>query len=181
LKESAEFNYSMPRRDASGATFAIRRPIRLKPVASARSIWRIMWELVSAPLRLAQAVGAWLSMFSVMYTGKPLIRSGDALRREIDLHKLLVNNNIAEAHRGLARLGAETENTASSVPADWVLVKLAADGSEEILARRVIAFDILDGSLFYTDGSRIMAIAGGAPEKEICRGEDVEKVVVLSL
>jgi len=66
------------------------------------------------------------------------------------------------------------------VPASWQLIKRSPSGNEEIIAKRVLAYDLcVDGSIIYTDGSTIYHRAVHGETNQVAQGKLIERVAVL--
>ncbi|MDO8543861.1 MAG: hypothetical protein Q7S40_25745 [Opitutaceae bacterium] len=66
------------------------------------------------------------------------------------------------------------------MPDSWELVRRAADGSEKIMGRGVLGYDVTpDGSIIYTDGRAVYrCVPDGKPEK-LLEHFPIEKIVAL--
>jgi hypothetical protein len=66
------------------------------------------------------------------------------------------------------------------VPANWQLIKRSPGGNEEVIARRVLAYDLCgDGGAIYTDGSTIYHRTLHGDTTQIAEGKLIERVAVL--
>ena len=85
LAEDPERDFLDPKIGADDALYVIARPYRgqAKPV----SPFRMLLDLVLSPFRLVFALVSYFNFFTVRYTGKPLITSGDARSRAAETAK----------------------------------------------------------------------------------------------
>jgi hypothetical protein len=114
----------------------------------------------------------------MVYSRKPLKTAGGPPRPEQDLGRAILRGRYLNVQKALGRF-QDKNDTPALVPRSWELVKRRADGSEEILARGVSAFDVgADGEIFYTNGTGIFRLQDGAHER-IGRTWLIEKLVLL--
>jgi len=85
----------------------------------------------------------------------------------IDAEKAMRANNGGEAK--------------ALVPATWQLVRRASDGSEQVLAKHVLSYDVADnGTIVFSDGGAIYSIpAIGGSSAQLCTGKTIEHVTAL--
>jgi hypothetical protein len=176
LVEDARHDYHSPKLLADGALYCIRRPHfgADKPP----SPLRIALDVVLMPLRLLAALFQYLNFFTVRYTGKPLVSSGGARQQGADARKMLVWGNLVSASdRARSAVADEAD---ARVPASSVLLRRAPDGAEEVLARSVLDFDVDDdGSVVFTNGRSVFALAPDGTRARLVRDAAVDRVVIL--
>jgi len=150
LSEDEKRDFLAPCMDADRTLYCVRRPYT---DIAAPSAWRAAVDTLLLPFRLLAAVFGWLNFFSVRYSGKPLLTSGSARQRSADLRQMMMMGHMAGAREDAQR---ESEREAGEAVRDWELVAIREDGTEETIAKRVRAFDLLDdGCVLTTDGHRI--------------------------
>ena len=174
LFESPQRDFLMPRMDARRTLYAVRRPYadvtRPSPTKAAL-------DLLLFPLRLGMAVIAYLSFFTLRYTGRPLFTSGDARQRSADIRQMMMTGNLASARESASR---EAEKAAVDAVRDWELVTIAEDKTERVLARGVRAYDVLgDGRCVVTDGARIQLIDSDGNAALLHEERSITEVVAL--
>jgi hypothetical protein len=161
-----------PRQMEDGTLYYIRKPYESRvPDAS------LLGSLKDAglfPFRMARAVFQYFNIFSMMYTGKPLVTSKGAVQRRMDPRQLFIYGNLASA-----QMAQRSEDEAQGrVPSSWELVRRAG-GHSEVIARSVLAFDLAqDGSVLYSDGATITRLTEGRSER-VLQAELIEQVVAL--
>jgi hypothetical protein len=155
LLEDAEHDYLDPRMDAEGNLYCIRKPyISLRPRLN---IFRVLLDLVLFPFRLFFALFQFLNFFTVRYTGKTLVTSGNARQKQADIRKMMMLGNLFQAEREAA---LSKDNEEGLVAKSWELVKRAATGEVEVVQRGVLSFDLCgDGGLLFTDGSSVFLVS----------------------
>lgn len=156
LVEDPERDFLDPKIDEDEALWVIARPYRgqAKPV----SPFRVILDLLLAPFRLLFALIGFFNFFTVRYTGKPLVTSGDARSRAADTRRMMELGNIVNAdraaRRGLEKEGDDREDE-GTVPSSWKLLRIA-NGKEETIAKGVLSFDLMpNGRVVYTSGKQI--------------------------
>jgi hypothetical protein len=101
LAEHPKLDFLGPQIAADGAWYCIRRPYRL---AQARLRPRqLIEDIVLFPFRLIYALFQYLNIFTMMYTGKPLAKSGTARQRYVDIQRMTVWGNLVEARKNCSR------------------------------------------------------------------------------
>jgi hypothetical protein len=176
--ETDEDDYLLPRQ--SGDTlYYIRRPYQPGgnlPV----SPWKVAGDVLLFPFRLARAVVHFLNFMSMMFSRKPLMTAGGPPKEGPDQRYVMLWGKMIDAEKLLKKKGGD--GSGALVPKDWRLVRRGASGSEEVLATRVVAYDVApDGTLVYTDGSRVFTRDPGAADwRELLRGRLVERVAIVS-
>jgi hypothetical protein len=147
MAEDPVMDFLSPQVDGDGTLFYIRRPhnesTRAKP-------FRALKDTVLLPFRLLYVLFQFLNHFSMWFTGKKLSTPAGTPRRDLELKKMMIWGNMIEAEQD------NSEDGADLVPGSWQLVRCPAHGSEEVLARSVLAYDLSgDGTVVYTNGNTI--------------------------
>jgi hypothetical protein len=163
-----------PRQTEDGTLYFIRKPYESRlPNAS---LLGSLKDTGLFPFRMARAIFQYFNIFSMMYTGKPLVTSKGAVQRRIDPRQAFIYGNLANAQM----LQGQEDDGHASVPASWELVRRSAGGRAEVIARSVMAFDIaLDGSALYSDGAVITRLNSDGRSERILQDEQIEQVLAL--
>jgi hypothetical protein len=173
LAEDPRYDYLSPRVDQEGTLFFIRRPYA---GAARASHFRSLLDLLLLPLRLLRALFHWLNFFSVRYSGKPLTTAGGPEKQGADVRQMMVWGNLIDA-ASAAREGSEPP---ALVPPSWELVRKGRDGSTQVLAKGVLAFDCDgEGGVVYSTGSAVYRLTGNERERLVV-DSGVEQLVVLT-
>jgi len=163
-----------PRQAGDGTLYYIRKPY--ESGALPVSLMGSLKDTVMFPFRMGRAVFQYFNIFSMMYTGKPLVTSKGAVQRRIDPRQAFIHGNLANAR--LAQ--SQEEDAAGSVPSSWELVRRAPGGQTEAIAKNVLAFDLApDGSVLYSDGASITRLAADGRPERILQAELIEQVLAL--
>lgn len=74
---------------------------------------------------------------------------------------------------------ARSNNEQALVKADWKLVKRTPTGDETTIAERVVHFDLCDGGIVWTNGSRVYLLSDEGKEVELVKGKLIEHIAVI--
>jgi hypothetical protein len=163
-----------PRKAGDGALYYIRKPY--ESAVPQASLLGSLRDTTLFPFRMARAIFQYFNIFSMMYTGKPLVTSRGAVQRRMDPRQLFIHGNLAQAQI------AQTSDDESQavVPSSWELVRRGPNGDTAVLARNVLAFDLAsDGSALYSDGVAISRVGPDGRSERLLQAELVEKVLAL--
>jgi len=162
-----------PRQTADATLYYIRTPYETGTHAA--SLAGSFMDAALFPFRMARAVFQYFNIFSMMYTGKPLVTGRGAVQRRMDPRQLFIQGNLANA------MAPELEDDAQGlVPSSWELVRRRPGGQTEVIATRVLAFDLAgDGSVLYSDGATITRLGPDGRSQSVLQAELIERVVAL--
>ena len=173
--ESAMHDLMSPRVGPDGAMYYIRRPYERRPPLSK---WKLLLDIVLFPFRVVRAIVHFLNVFSMLFAKKPLITAGGPDREGPDQRFVMLWGRMVDARKAAQQAAAG--DAAELVSKDWELVRQAADGVTQVLARAVVHYDLLpDGRLLYSTGGRVMLL-NGSEATEVARGVMIERVVGLA-
>ena len=169
-----QHDYLDPKIDAAGNLYCVRKPHEsLTPTFNP---FRAIWDLVLLPVRLLFAVFQFMNFFTMRYTGKTLVSSGNMRQRQMDPRQMLIMDNVAHA-RGASALFAPNRKD-WKVSRSWTLMKKAPNGGLENIATGVLTFDLCDdGSLLYTNGSRIFTRTLDGQTQEVLKEQFISQVL----
>lgn len=166
-------DYLAPRLAADGTLYAIRRPF--EPMHKRASPWTIAKDVVLFPFRVVLAIVAFLNVFSIFFRQQPLFTAGGPQSKR-DLSTIRLWGRWIDTRKALAKSKGEE----ALVGTEWKLIRRAPDGQEDVLAERVVHFDLCsDGSILYTNGSRVMQRAPDGTKVERARGKLIERLAVV--
>jgi len=172
LLENPAHDLLMPQVTADGTLYFIRRP---HLTGREISPLRLLKDVFLFPFRLLIAVFHYLQFFAMRYTGKKL-SSGGAQSKELDLQQMMIWGNMVSAQNA-QQPGEEAPDL---VPRSWELVRRTPDGQEEVLAKGVLAYDLVeDGSLVYSNGSAIFLRRPDGQRERLVVERLIERVVWL--
>jgi hypothetical protein len=174
LADDPRYDFLAPRLDATGALYAIRRPIE-KP-AGERAGGALMDTLLF-PVRLLKAVFGYLNVFSMIYGKEPLRSAGGPRTPELDqdVGKIWLQGRLID----LQRVRDDPQHAGKLVPASWELVRRRGSGDWEVLARHVASFDLgADGAIAYSTGSEVLVQRGDAAPTRLAQYPLIEAVAV---
>jgi len=175
LLEDAEHDYLDPRVDGAGNLYCIRKPyIPLRPRFNP---FRVLLDVVLFPFRLLFAIFQFLNFFTVRYTGKTLVTSGNARQRQADMKQMMLLGNLFQAQREAAN-SKDTEG--GLVAKSWELVKRTASGEVQVVQRGVLSFDLCgDGSLLFTNGSGIFLLSPDGAKQTLAQDAFISQVLAV--
>ncbi len=140
-------------------------------------------DMLLAPVRLLQAIGGYLNLFSMRYGGKSLRSDGaaPAQAKEKSQQELFIEGNLIQADRHLKENQQHGDAYPGIVSRDWRLVRLMDDGTLETVKRGVLDYALLpSGGFVYTNGKYVVACDQNGKETVLLKDELVTRVAVLS-
>src|SRR5215471_12757695 len=154
ILQDATFDFLDPRMDRDGNLYCIRKPYRsLHPKFN---LLRALLDLVLFPFRLLYALFQFVNIFTMRYTGKTLVTSGDARQKQADLRQMMMLGNLMQAQREAEQLPEQDRE--GLVAKSWELIRKTTTGEIDVLEKGVLSFDLSeDASIVFTDGSHIFA------------------------
>lgn len=164
-----------PQVSADGWLYYIRRPYRSyqTPV----NLGQLLKDILLIPWRLLEALFGFFNAFTQFFTGKPLMAAGNQQKVERKFLRTLGGWITPE---NLPKENAGETDAPNLVPASWQLVRQAAQGVPEVLAKHVLDFDLMaDGTVLYTNGSSIHRITPEGKREKILVGRWIESVLGL--
>ncbi len=155
-----------PHKLADGSLFFIRRPYRSRSIVR----WFPLFAVALFPVRIAFMAGFCLKVIWRLIFNRPAV--ADVHTSDPDLKRLVWWSRLFHDDALAQRRG--------TVPKSWQLIRRAADGSETVVAKAVLGYDVAsDGSVIFTDGRAIYrCVPGGKPEK-VLDYFPIEKVTAL--
>jgi hypothetical protein len=170
------FDFLTPRVARDGALYTLRRPYRSP--SSAHPL-RALGDVLLFPFRVLRALFGWLDVFSLIYSGKRLTSAGGPQRREPELADLVIWGRRVDAERRLSRARLRGDAPAL-VPSTWQLARHGGDGTCEVVAEAVLAFDVApDGALLVSNGSAIDRLHADGRRERVCRANGIEAVIAI--
>jgi hypothetical protein len=163
-----------PRQTADGALYYIRKPYE-SGVRSATLLGSLR-DTALFPFRMALAVFQYFNVFSMMYTGKPLVTNKGAVQRRLDPRQMFIHGNLANA---LASQAGDDE-AQGLVPPSWELVRRRPNGRVETIAKSVLTFDVAaNGDVAYSDGAAIFHLREDGRRLRVLQAELIDRVLML--
>jgi len=174
LVADSKYDYLAPLALSDSAVYAIRRPYRdPKPQAS---LLGALLDALLMPLRLLFALFQYLSFFSARYTGKPLLRHGNAQQKAADAQRMLVWGNLLNVQQDADDATRNEDGEAQG----YELVRITPK-SVEVVTRGVVAFDLApDGEIAYSNGRSVYRLSGalGSKAEKLADIAGVEQIVI---
>lgn len=163
---------SSPRVAGDGTLYYLRRPAAVKARVS---VGRLILDTLLFPFRMVMALVHYLNIFSLRYTGKPLLTAGDSKAKTQDVKRAALIGNLAGA-----AADARDEKDAPELPESWELVARSATGEERVVEKRVACFDLFsDGALLWSNGKHVLYRAPGGKTEQLASAKQIAEVVAL--
>lgn len=171
LVEDPDAHCTSPRMTPDGALYYLKRPVE-----RGRSVplGRVLLDALLFPVRLLAALLHYLNVFSLTYSGKPLVTSQSARAKQADVRRAARLGNLASA----AANARDEEDW--QPPEQWELVRRDTSGTEQRLARHVLCFDVFpDGGIVWSNGTSITYRANNGQEMALGKFEAVSAVLAI--
>lgn len=168
-------DFFAPKMTADRALYCLRRPYE---DANAPSAKRFLLDILLFPFRLLGALLGWLNFFTLRYSGRPLVTSGNARKRSADLRQMIMLGNLFGAKEDADR---EDDKARERALRNWELVAIdERDKSAKAITSGVSAFDLFaDGSILVTNGRAITLIGTDGGRKEIAKDKMITAILAL--
>jgi hypothetical protein len=178
LVEDAGWDYLQPRMLADGTLLYVRRPWRSRPPGP--DAVALLKDVVLFPFRLARAFVHFFNVFSMMFSGKPLLTATGAQQRSpVEQRYLMLWGQMVDAQQSLARARKRGE-PARLVPKEWELIRRTPDGAEDVLCQHVLSYDVrTNGDVLVTDGSAVEHIDASGHRHQLGTDQLVERVMFI--
>ena len=171
-----EHDYLDPKMDTSGNLYCIRKPY-VSPRAGFNP-FRAVLDLVLLPFRLLFAFFQFMNFFTMRYSGNTLVTSGDTRQRQANLRQMMIMDNLLHARRAKDLFAPNRRDW--RVSRSWTLVRKPADGGLEVMEKGVLTFDLCDdGSLLFTDGSRVVLREPDGKKQELLKDQFISQVLAI--
>jgi hypothetical protein len=177
LASDPKYDFLTPQLTADGTLYYIRRPYRSQ--RRRVGIWTTVKDLLLMPIRLLNAIFAWLNFFTRRYTGKSLLPVNPTPARAVQQMLFLgqLVDVAAEIDRN-RRCG--DADTPALVPRSWQLIRQRLHQPPESSGHGVLAFDLgADGTVIYSNGSAIYGIRPGGVAERLIVDRPIEQVILL--
>jgi hypothetical protein len=178
LLENPAYDFLQPHGTRTGELLFIRRPYE-SPFGRPTSPLTILKDIALFPYRVVKSILHFLNAFSIAFAQKPLMTAGGPKLSGPELHNLFIRGRAVDARKALKQSRLD-EEPPSLVPASWELVRRRPDGTESVLAKHVLAFDLgPKGSIVMTNGSAVYALGEGGERRRLEKGGLIDQVVLL--
>lgn len=177
LVASEKHDLLLPKYDAAGTLYFIRRPYKPQGQQHDVSFGQFLHDVLMLPFRLLATVYYIFNFFSMMLSGQPLATAfGRPQPPGSQQQFMMLWGHMVDAKRMLAK--AAQDQPGALVPKDWELVARTGDGKERVVAQNVLAYDLSSsGALVYTNGSAVIAVNASGEKEKLCDGALIESVV----
>jgi hypothetical protein len=177
LVSSPQYDYLAPRPVTGNRLLYIRRPYEKAGIRT-YNLLTFLKDVLYFPFRLIKAVFHFLNFFSMMFSNQSLTTAGGPKRKGPDRETVLLWGRAVHVEKALQT--ASSDKPVSLVPDSWQLMRRSPDGSEEVLAKGVVAFDVApDGDILYTTGTTVYLLNEAGEQQRLMKGKMIERVVAL--
>lgn len=160
-----DFDYICPRDDANGNIYYIKRPYKTK---GNYGIGDILFDVVLFPVRLIKTVFGIFNFLAIHFAGESLktAKNGKVKAKQKTEEERFVDGNLVNVRKNLEKSKRDGDEFLTAMPKSWVLIKRSSDGTEEILAKGVLSFDVADnGDVVYSNGNEIILLSDGTAKR----------------
>ena len=147
------YDFLLPREDAKGNLYCIRRPYQLP---GQTSLGKQLLNALLFPVHFVSAVVGFLEAFTKLFNQQAFKANGPAVQSEQkDKYANVLGQTIH-----LAKLQRNrSSKDPSLVPGSWELLCISANKECKVIARNVASYDIdNDGTLYFTNGYRVNSL-----------------------
>lgn len=181
LVAADDVDYLLPRFDDQARLYCLRRP---HDGGRRYSFGSYLLDIVLLPYRLVRTVFAVVNLISVFTTKKPLSSAGGPQSEKTQapqVDHMIVRGRLLDLRKANKQAPGKADGEAQALaPKDWILLRLAPDGSREELASHVLAFDVTpDGQVVYSDGRNVYHLDPTGKRKRLFSTGLVEALTIL--
>lgn len=172
LLESPVHDLLCPRTGGDGSLYYIRRNYK-GPDGTRPSVWTTLKDAVLFPFRVLRAMVDFFQILSQIVSRKPLTTAGGPAQQGPEPLRMWVAGRMID----IRKAGAANYPDGALAPADWELVRRAADGGESVIARHVIAYDLAsDGRIAWSDGRNLHLLETDGSRRKVAAEPLTESV-----
>ena len=163
------YDYLHPREDKSGNLYYIRQPYGgEKPQGGIT-----FKDVILFPYRLIKGLFGFLNFFTTIFGGESLKSGGsygNTKFKERSRKDLIIEGNVINAEK-LDKLNeANGDKLSGIMPLSRVLVRRSSDGSEEVLKKGILDYNIDEnGGIIFSNGRHIIKINADGSETHIAK------------
>ena len=163
-----KYDFLHPREDKKGNLYYIKQPYGgEKPQGGIT-----FKDVIMFPYRLVKGLFGFLNYFTTIFGGESLKSggSGNTKFKEKSQKELIIEGNVINAEKLDKINEASGDKLSGIMPQSRVLVRRSPDGSEEILKKGVLDYNIDDsGNIVYSNGRHIIRIDAEGNETHITK------------
>ena len=164
-----KYDFLHPREDKQGNLYFIRQPYGgEKPEGGIT-----LKDVIMFPYRIIKGLFGFLNFFTTIFGGESL-KGGDSAdgtkAKNRSQKDIIIEGNIINAEK-LNKINSASDDSSSGImPLSRVLVKRSPDGSEEVLRKGVLDFNLTDsGEVIFSNGKHIYKIDESGGETHIAK------------
>lgn len=178
LLSNDKFDYLRPKTDAFGNLYFIKKPYRPAEKENV-TVLGCLLDIVLFPFRLCRALLGFLNIFSMVYSGKAIRKSGSSATKEKDNKSLYLDGNMINAEKELKKNKKQGDTHPGIIPRSYELCRIAPSGEMTVLKKGVVAFTVADNGIYYSNGSAILHLNPDGNETLITKADRVTQLSIL--
>lgn len=163
VAEDERYDFLCPAFSPEGVLYYLRRPY--EPFHTP-SFWGILKDIVLFPFRLVRAVFAFLNVFSMLFSGKPLQTAGTPPKPQTaDPKAVFLHGRWVSMEKAL-RKSAQNE-LSNLVPRNWELMRQVRGEDARTVCEGVMAYAVgSGGTIYFSNGSGVFRQKVGETRSE---------------
>ena len=164
------YDYLHPREDKQGDLYYIRQPYGgEKPEGGIT-----FKDIILFPYRIIKGLFGFLNFFTTIFGGESLKSSGNSFdntkTKDRSKKDIIIEGNIINAEKTDKINKASGDSNSGIMPLSRVLIKRSPDGSEKILKKGILDFNIAEnGEIIFSNGRHIMKLDKDGNETHITK------------
>ena len=173
-----KLDFTHPFTDHNGNLYFIRKPYRPAAKHNVTALGCLL-DIVLFPFRLCRALLGFLNIFSMVYSGKALHKSGASAAKEKDEKSIYLDGNMINAEKELKRNKKQGYQNPGIIPRSFELCRISPNGDVTVLKKGVIAYTVTNDGIYYSNGSAILHLDHHGNETVITKASRVTMLSVL--
>ncbi|HAV13138.1 MAG TPA: hypothetical protein DCX06_06580 [Opitutae bacterium] len=166
LLDDARYDFLSPKVDSAGNLYCIRRPYSAS--GNYASHFEMLKDFVMMPFRLLKALFGFLDVMSRIFGKQTLSNASTGAAKDVDMKEAYIKGAYVKLSKADQR-----QEDASVIPSDWELIRMASDGSIEVIESKVLDFEITsDDEIVYTNGFSVRIREEGK-SRAIFKGKEI--------
>jgi hypothetical protein len=163
LVESPSHDLLAPHFDGAGNLYYIRRNYE-GPNGPRVPLWVTVKDVLLFPFRILRVMVDFFQILSNLVSKKPLTTSGGPKIEGPEPVRMWIHGRLIDVKKA----SQSNAPDGALAPADWELVRRNPAGSETVLAKHVLAYDLAtDGRILWSDGKNLHLIAADGTKRKL--------------
>ena len=169
-----KYNFEKPYHGRDGKIYFIKRPF------SEKSGMKFS-DILLAPARFIGAVGGFLNVFTMKYSGKTLTSSKGTKSKQKSEYDRIIEGNLINSEKELKSNRAYGDSDPGIIPRSFEFCAMSAQGDIKVLKKGINAFSPIHGTddFYVSNGSAVIRIYADGHEEKICTQDGVYQIVTV--